>query len=93
LQSDAVAKVDSGGDRLMAKAPSFGNAFAGRWHIFERTTGQRLSRSCRRGAISRSRASLDGEIVFNALKCFLDVRYEREAVRPTRVLMGRARRE
>ena len=73
----------------MAKAPSFGDAFVGRWHIFERTTGQHLSRSSRRGAISRSRASPDGEIVFTALKGFLDVRYERETVRPARVLMGR----
>ena len=55
----------------MAKAPAFAKAFAGRWRIVEMDVWNNDVLDL----VEEAHRTADGEIVFGALKGFLDVRY------------------
>src|SRR5690606_31472282 len=74
LQSRAAAQAH-GGDRLMAKAPAFAKAFAGRWRIVEMDNWDNDFLDLVEKAHLSFKGAADGEIAFGALKGFLDVRY------------------
>ena len=73
LQSGAGAQT--GGGRLMAKAPRFAKAFAGRWRIVEMDNWDSDFLDLVEEAHLTFEGKSDGEIAFGALKGFLDVRY------------------
>jgi hypothetical protein len=59
----------------MAKVPAFAKAFAGRWRLVEMDTWDNEFLDLVEPAHLIFKGAADGEIVFGALKAFLDVRY------------------
>ena len=59
----------------MAKLPAFAKAFAGRWRIVERDVWDKDFLDLVETAHLTFKGAADGEIVFGAVKGFLDVRY------------------
>ncbi len=59
----------------MAKLPAFAKAFAGRWRIVEMDVWDKDFLDLIETADLTLKGAADGEIVFGALKGFLDVRY------------------
>ena len=59
----------------MAKVPAFAKAFAGRWRIVEMDNWDTDFIDLVEKAHITFHSAADGEIVFGALKGFLDVRY------------------
>src|SRR6478735_793779 len=74
LQSGSIAEAHRG-KGLMAKLPAFAKAFAGRWRIVEMDVWDKDFLDLVETAHLTFKGEAGGEIVFGALKGFLDVRY------------------
>jgi len=78
----------------MAKVPAFAKAFAGRWRLVEMDSWGNDFLDLVEEAHLTFKGKADGEIVFGALKGFLDVRYgSRDGAACAEFSLGRLGRE